>query len=446
MKKVKTLTAVMCIVPMLLTACGAPGTSSDKASESKGESGGKKTVTISVTDTDRFLQVAEQEFEKAHSDIDIVIKPYREAQELGENQMAMAMTQEEFEKYVSTVNTEMMSGKGPDILSMSGLPEGKYVEKDLLADFYDLMKDDTDFKKENYFSNIWKALEVNGGLYSLPIDAKLSLMFGKKNLLEQAGVTVQQPWTWEDFVNVTQQVKKKVGDDIFAEGNIEPRFYLYNLVSENYSKLVDPVNKQAHFDSPLFRELVEKVEKMYENGTLTKETADIDHTLFRKGLILDPTTYTNFDDQIVLKNPSLDKKNNQLSFSSTTYGLNNNSPVKQEAWSFLKFLLSEEIQQSPEMKGLPVSKHSYDQKFDDLIAQAKEGTIKTKFGDVPTTKTPEELEEFRPLIEQTNANMNTDMKVLNIFLEEIKTYFAGEKPLDEVIKLIQSRANTYLNE
>ncbi|MWV42567.1 extracellular solute-binding protein [Paenibacillus sp. HJL G12] len=439
------VSAIICVIPMLLSACGAPGASDKTSDDDKGD-GGKKAVTISVTDTNRFLQNAEQEYEKTHPDVDIVIKPYREAQELAENQMATAMTQEEFEKYVSTVNTEMMSGKGPDILSMTGLPIGKYAEKDLLANSYDLMKDDSDFKKDHYFQNIWKASENDGKLLALPIDVKLNMMLVNNKLLQQAGVAVNQPWTWDDFVNVTEQVKKKAGDDIYANGNSEPQSYLYQLARENYSQLVDPVKKLAHFDSPLFRKWVEQVESMYKNEILTKESVDIDHALFSDRAILDPTSYIMFDDHETLKSPSVDKNNNHLSFYSTTFGINNNSPVKQEAWSFLKFLISDEMQESPEMNGMPINKTSYNKKFDDLVEQAKNGTVKTKYGDTPTTKTPEELEKFRPLIEEADSNSNTDSKVLQIVLEEIKTYYNGEKSLEEVIHLIQSRAMTYLNE
>lgn len=441
----KKLTSVICIVPMLLTACGAPG-AKDKLSDD-GQSGGKKTVTISVMASNRFLEYAEQAYEQAHPDTNIVIKQYQEPQELGDNKVGIAMTQEDFEKYVNTMNTEMLSGKGPDILLLSGLPVGKYVSKNLLANFYDLMKNDSEFKKDNYFQNIWKSLEINGGLYSMPLGASISLTQGNKKLLDQAGVTVKQPWTWEDYIQASVQTKKKLGDDIYATGNASGEFFLYNLVAEQYSKFVDTANRKAHFESPLFRQYVEKIDSMIKNKIISKDNVDQDHVLFNKMQIGGVSQYAMFKDALILRNPSMDQKNNLLGFNpSQNFAINGNSANKDEAWNFIKFLLSDEIQNSPEMNGIPMNKTVYNKQFDDVKTELKSGKITTNYGEVTTDMSPETLETFRPLIEQANSNMDTDNKIITMLFDEMKPYFEGQKSLDESIQNLQSRVMTYLNE
>ena len=52
-------------------------------------------------------------------------------------------------------------------MDLNGLPYGSYVSKDILANLYDLMKKDPEFKKADYLENIFKASEINGGLYEL---------------------------------------------------------------------------------------------------------------------------------------------------------------------------------------------------------------------------------------------------------------------------------------
>ncbi|WP_195572255.1 ABC transporter substrate-binding protein [Paenibacillus sp. 1001270B_150601_E10] len=433
---------ILFIIPMLLAACGAPGTE-DQAQKNEDE---KKTVVISVTESNRFLEYAEHAFEEKHPDVDIVIKSYRETQELGENQMGIGMTQEEFEKYVSTVNTEMMSGKGPDILTMGSLPVEQYAAKQLLVNFYDMMSEDPDFDKEQFFQNIWDAMEIRDGLYSLPIGVAISTTQANQEILNQAGATVSEPWTWEDLDRITQQVKEKLGPDYYAGGNNKPEFYLYDQVRENYVQLVDATGKKAHFDSPLFKQLIEQVQSMYRNGTLTEETVDYEHAIFNNMSIMKMSYYTNFSNNKTLMTPSMDKKHNQIAFSAASYGLNNNSPVKQEAWEFLKYLLSDEMQQSPDLRGLPIRKAIYNKQFDELIDQVKNGSILSDANDDSSTSKSKELEQLRPLIEKANTNKDSDNKVLNIVLEETQAYFAGQKAIEEVVHLIQNRVTTYLNE
>lgn len=132
--------------------------------------------------------------------------------------------------------------------------------------------------------------------------------------------------------------------------------------------------------------------------------------------------------------------------SSTNYSINANSGVKQEAWSFLKFLISEEMQSSKELSGMPIHKAAYNKQFDALKEDVKSGKVMTQFGEIEVQATPEELDPYRNLIEQLQLSGASDHKIPEIISEEIKMYYSGQKSLDDVIKLIQNRVTTYLNE
>ncbi|MCC2683729.1 MAG: hypothetical protein K0R75_628, partial [Paenibacillaceae bacterium] len=122
---------------------------------------GQKTVTISVMTSDRFLELAKQKFEASHPDIRIEIKESVAAPSMptggpfgagapggpggngpaGQNKSVMLSKPDpkNIEKYVSTVNTELMSGKASDIIAMDSLPFKKYADKNLLANVKELM-------------------------------------------------------------------------------------------------------------------------------------------------------------------------------------------------------------------------------------------------------------------------------------------------------------------
>ena len=56
------------------------------------------------------------------------------------------------------------------------------------------------------------------------------------------------------------------------------------------------------------------------------------------------------------------------------------------------------------------------------------------------------IEEVEKLISETNFRRSSDMKVITIVMEEFSTFMNGQRSADEVSKLIQNRAKTYLNE
>lgn len=58
----------------------------------------------------------------------------------------------------------------------------------------------------------------------------------------------------------------------------------------------------------------------------------------------------------------------------------------------------------------------------------------------------EETGKFYKLIEEAEATDSRNKLIFSIIEEEAEGYFAGQKSLDEVIKVIQSRVSLYLNE
>lgn len=267
------LLTMICGLSLLVSACGAPGIKESGGNDKGTE---RKKVVVSVQQSNRFLETAKKLYEEKHPNTEIMIKSYRESMSLSSDGEDSPATPEEYEKYVNSINTEVMSGKGPDIVNTEGLEAGKYIKKGLLANLYDFMKEDSSINQQDYFQNLWKSMEINGGLYTFPIDASMVVMTANNELLEKAGIKdIKQPWTWKDYDQYTQQVRDAVGNEVYANAGVPPQNILQMMVADQYSKLVDTKAKQAHFDSALFRQLVTDVEKMYANGTMNKKDQGI---------------------------------------------------------------------------------------------------------------------------------------------------------------------------
>lgn len=80
------------------------------------------------------------------------------------------------EDAVRNLNTKIMSGEGPDILLLDGLPQTSYEEKGILADVSGAVEG---MSGENaLFPNIVEACRKDGKIYALPIRIQLAMMAG----------------------------------------------------------------------------------------------------------------------------------------------------------------------------------------------------------------------------------------------------------------------------
>lgn len=81
------------------------------------------------------------------------------------------------EDAVRNLNTKLMSGEGPDILLLEGLPQESYEEKGILADLSGIAEGMTG--DAALFPNIVEACRKDGKLYALPIKIELPMLAGK---------------------------------------------------------------------------------------------------------------------------------------------------------------------------------------------------------------------------------------------------------------------------
>lgn len=88
------------------------------------------------------------------------------------------------EDAVKKLNTEILAGKGPDVILLDGLPAASYMEKGLLRDLTALTQD----LKGQCFDNMFASFQKDGKVFALPVKVKLPIMAGEEETLKQAVV------------------------------------------------------------------------------------------------------------------------------------------------------------------------------------------------------------------------------------------------------------------
>lgn len=138
-----------------------------------------------------YLYPGCEKYGEKHPDVEIEIKEFSQ----GEG----SDLEGDLAKYVNTTNTELLSGKGADLIALdvSGFPVGKYVDEQALVNLSEWMDKDPDFDTQSYEMNILDGAKIRGGLYTLPLRFFLDSLMGDAKAIEQSGVTFDdRAWTW----------------------------------------------------------------------------------------------------------------------------------------------------------------------------------------------------------------------------------------------------------
>ncbi|WP_028562777.1 ABC transporter substrate-binding protein [Paenibacillus pinihumi] len=430
---------------MLVTACSSK-TNPDAGPDIKTPDG-KKTVVVSVMSKDAFLENAAKKFEELNPDIHIEIKEHLANPDLG-NGMRAALTKADIEKYVQTVTTEVLSGKGPDLIAMDLLPEDKFIEKKVLVNFNEKFAKDPSFDKNHYYQNILQSSWNGDGLYSMPISFYVQVMQANAELLKKHNVNIDdQTWTWAQFADITKKMKEQAGKEYSAFVN--PYQIMADFITDNYATFVQKGN--VSFDSDPFRDMMNQVKKMYDEKLIEASYNDMGKMLFSLSAFNDPkrSLIQMLDPKkgFYMK-PTLNGQGNGLELKSfMNFGLNSQSKVEKEAWEFLKFMLSEEIQTSPDLNGFPVNKDATEAKLKEA-GQSLDQDESAADIEIPDEKTLNEtLQAIQNILNsKPQEKNNVDSKVIDIFFEEFDPFLKGQKSAEETSKLIQNRVKTYLNE
>lgn len=421
----------------------------------------RQAITLAMPITDSRLEVAALKFQKAYPQYRIDIKTYEQAYDINGD----------YENYVKLLNTELLTGKGPDIINASWLPYEKYIGKNMFADLSALMEEDKGFDRSRYYTNIFDALEYKDRLYTLPASFRFNLLAVNNKIFEKAAAGIDDTrWTWADFTEAGRKLTGKDGAGgrkVFT--GISRQTVLEYMLKGNFSSFVNEQDKKASFDSKEFTDLLNMAKEFGDGKIPNDRTAanlnydDLD-SIENGTVIFNPQTMDSYisyaflkalyRDQVRLLNyPSSGSGKGGVFESGTLFSINNNSKNKAAAWEFLKFLLSDEVQ-SGELDGFAVNKASLGKIAQKAAETTKNGEMTVAIGEkgkkpkimTPRPLTQKDIDYVNGFIENIGVYNRNNAGVRKIVNEEAPAFFSGEKSAAEVAGLIQKKVNIYLGE
>lgn len=116
----------------------------------------------------------------------------------------------EYSDYWNKLATASAGHNLPDIVQMDYAYFGQYVENGLLLDLTPYINDGT-LRLDDADQNILLSGQIDGKTYGICNGINAPSLFYNKTALDEAGITVKDGMTWNEFAEISKEVKDKTG-------------------------------------------------------------------------------------------------------------------------------------------------------------------------------------------------------------------------------------------
>ncbi len=363
---------------------------------------------------------------------------------------------------LKTLTTEIMAGKGPDLLLLDGMPIQTYMEKGILKDISGAVAD----KKGNYFENIIHAYQDSEGK-TCAIPARFFIP------MAQGGSANYTPG--EDFDTFTS--KEGVLSGMKPEATIEKFWYTCGAAWQKEDRTLDAgkitdfltklKNAYGKYDSSKTENttaytIAEEGGGITELQEISLSWGDFDLAFGRYRVNVG--LYGRMDyGQLTAVNEKLEQGDYGLMpgqagnvfVPAMVLGISSKAAQPETAEEFVGYLLSEEAQKVAQFGGFPVERssflsvidgHEYEGK-DSWISGGSAGSNMDEHLSFKMEPTPEEvIEKMTSLAESLTVPALRDDVIKDAVVEQGAKVLKGETSPEAATDAIMQKVNIYLAE
>ncbi len=377
------------------------------------------------------------------------------------------------EELYNQLKLDIISGKCPDIILFSEYMnvESFGSRESAFVDFYNLIDNDAELKRSDFVDGFLECLETNGKLLQITPTFTIST-----NIIKDKFLNGKTSWNIDEFKdiynNMPDEMELSLSSQLYSKADI-----FNELVG--YEQFVDKRNLECHFDSDEFVKSVGLINNL-DIGIGANEAPigitgigefDIINSLHNDKVLIFNAKIRSFHDMKIYQqvyageNSTFigyvsDEKIKGYSCPSQTFGIMANSPNIDGAWNFLKYyMFGEESLSDPHFQGFGGLKSVFEKQ---LVDECTDHTITDETGkkiyekyNIPNSNeeiilkpfTKQESDKNEKFVyEALKHHAYEDSVIKNILVEELNSYFEGEKSLEDVSNQIQDRVSIYLSE
>lgn len=337
---------------------------------------------------------------------------------------------------VTRLNTEIMSGRAPDMICFDSISPYAYIARGYLADLCEFMDSDSEIGAQDIA--VANALDTDGRIYYISDIFYLETLVGRHSQFGD-----RYGWTLAEYLDIEQGLSQ--GTDMIY--NMTKETFLERVASRYIRTAVDWETGTCDFDNGDFIEILNASARIKENPENAGNMSfGYGPTKVGQGSRVASLSWVNSVWKLAYE---VDMAGCELSFigwptadGSCGSDIYLNDPVGIMAqgsdlggcWEFVKYILTNADVDSDD--GLPV----YLPALQEKIERAK------KNDDLPVKMTDADAKLFLDLVSAVENTALYDEAILNIILSESGAFFAGDKTAEQTAALVQSRASIYVAE
>lgn len=379
-------------------------------------------------------------------------------------------TESDFTAGITKFNTEVMAGNLPDIIPTNQIAYRQIASKGLLEDLYPYLDKDPELKREDFFPNLLSALEVNGGLYQVVSG------FSVETLCGAASIVGDTPgWTYDDFNAALEKMPEGCTP---LEPYVTRDQVMSSLLYADMDSFVDWTTGKVNFESDNFKQLLQFVKQFpAEYNWDEHDNSESTQDLLRQGRQMLTQTYLYGLDSILWNGANFGGQATYIGWPTSSgvgsimrfengFAMSRNCADKDAAWEFFRSMLTESGQTN--QYNIPSNRNVFNKQLEDfmtpryrkdadgniLLDENGEKIEESRGGWIDDNgvehniyaMTQEQADEVLTIIETCTKVASYDTSIYDIVNEQAQAFFADQKSVDEVARLIQSKANIYVNE
>lgn len=451
-----------------LVSCAGVDNNSDSSSVTESSAieytaQGKIVVTVGMPGKNQLIIPVISKFNNSQDKYELKIVDYSEI--VGEETNGVS------DRAVNQLNLDIAAGKAPDIIAVAPTYMSNYIQNGMFADMYSLMDEYGSISKDDFLPNVIEGFEVDGKIPAISPNFDIGTAVAKKEFVGDA-----ENWTFEDLVALCDSLPE--GTRLLdARAENAPEAICDFITGKLYSDCVDLKNYSCDFSNPTLVSALDFVQQYAQDSAQNYQYDTDDSFLDNYGLnstyatnrTVVRTVGINGFEQGIANQINWDFGGEDITYvgyPSTDgcgavtgcrwmYGISENSPVKEGAWDFIEFMLTDEDYQhecNEIGSGLPVLKKFLDEYFnykdtDDPVSfyyLNKNENLSEEKRNIPVTD--EKAQQLYDYILSVDFDPYSDYTVSSIVDEECQAVVSGEHTGSECIEALQTRIEVYLSE
>jgi len=382
---------------------------------------------------------------------------------------------------VANLQNDMIAGNCPDMISLTDLNLENLAKKGVFEDLGLYLEKSSVLNREDVLESILSAYTFDGILVGIPYSFSIQTVLGSADKIGE-----RKGWTLEELIAFADAYPDAELFDRASKSSIMQDMMMFNLES-----FIDWQTGECSFDSDRFKSLLQFVNRYPDEADWSVDSLAAPVRIQNGEVLLAREFATRLDfiqvykemfmgDVVCVGYPTMNGSGGHVITSpSQAYAISAESKDKEGAWEFIEGVLTQK--ESGWSSGFPSVKGKLEVMIRDtlytgylldengeplldengeMIADA-DGFDSISFGNgnvigssnmgnkwsyTYRTPTQEEIDAVLAVLDAARLVSDNDNEISNIISEEAEPFFKGQKTVEEVANIIQSRVSVYVSE